>query len=203
MTKEEIVEQSNKILASVNSNYYGAKAQTEEFFKNYGGNNNSFVTAVQKIPHSTNSSYMKIQLEGIIRSFIEYVENGLLRNLSLEREIQIETVSDYLSQAESLLNDKSVHPVAPAVIIGASLEEFLRNWLEDANTDMSQMKPSLDAYTQALRKQNLVNKQDVKDITSWSGTRNDAAHGQWESVSDRNRIRLMLEGVNLFMRKYS
>ncbi|SHF41218.1 hypothetical protein SAMN05444483_1019 [Salegentibacter echinorum] len=203
MKKEELIQQANKILAEVNSNYYGTKAQATEFLKNYAGTNNSFVPAIEKIPYSSNTSFMKMQLEGILRSFVEYVENGLLRNLSLEREIQIETVSDYLSQAETLLNDKNVHPVAPAVLIGASLEEFLRNWLEDEETDLSQIKLSLDSYTKELRKHNLISKQDVKDITSWGGTRNDAAHGHWENVSDRNRIKLMLEGVNLFMRKYS
>ena len=44
--------------------------------------------------------------------------------------------------------------------------------------------------------------QDIKDITAWAGLRNDAAHGEWEEVKDRSKISLMLEGVNLFMRKY-
>jgi hypothetical protein len=42
----------------------------------------------------------------------------------------------------------------------------------------------------------------VKDITSWGGLRNHAAHGEWDEVSDKKRVGLMLEGVNLFMRKY-
>ena len=41
----------------------------------------------------------------------------------------------------------------------------------------------------------------MKDITSWAGVRNHAAHGEWEEVSDRKRVQLALEGVNLFMRK--
>ena len=68
---------------------------------------------------------------------------------------------------------------------------------------MTHIKPNLDSYCQELRKMESILKQDVKDIVSWGGIRNDAAHGHWESVSDRNRIKLMLEGVNLFMRKYS
>jgi hypothetical protein len=43
----------------------------------------------------------------------------------------------------------------------------------------------------------------MKDITSWGGLRNHAAHGEWDEVKDRQRISIMLEGVNLFMRKYS
>ena len=40
-------------------------------------------------------------------------------------------------------------------------------------------------------------------ITSWGGVRNHAAHGEWDEVSNRDRIKLMLEGVNLFMRQHS
>jgi hypothetical protein len=32
--------------------------------------------------------------------------------------------------------------------------------------------------------------------------RNHAAHGEWEEAGDAARIRLMLEGVNLFMRRH-
>jgi hypothetical protein len=48
----------------------------------------------------------------------------------------------------------------------------------------------------------LISKQDAKDILSWGGLRNHAAHGEWDQVSDKQRVQLMLEGVNLFMRKY-
>jgi hypothetical protein len=54
-----------------------------------------------------------------------------------------------------------------------------------------------------LRAAELISSQDVKDITSWAGIRNHAAHGDWEEVADRQRIKIMLEGVNLFMRRYS
>ncbi len=137
------------------------------------------------------------------RRLKSYVENDLLRNMSIEREIKIETVSEYLEQAEILLNDKSVHPAAAAVIIGASLEEFLRNWLQELQFDLTTIKNSIDSYTKELKALEKLNKQDLKDIVSWGGIRNDAAHGHWVNVEDRNRIKLMLEGVNLFMRKYS
>ncbi len=149
-----------------------------------------------------NDNAYKDALCSVMDSFIDFVRNDLLRAVSLEREIQIETVSDFLEQAEKLLNDKIVHPAAPAVIIGAALEEFLRNWLEEIGTDLTEIKNSLDVYSIELRRKELITKQDQKDITSWGGIRNDAAHGHWENVDDRIRIRLMLEGVNLFMRKY-
>ena len=123
--------------------------------------------------------------------------------MSIERKAQLAVVSDFLEQAQVLLNSKNVHPAAPAVIIGAALEEFLRNWVEEADLSLGNQKPSLDTYKDVLRVADFITKQDTKDITAWSGLRNHAAHGEWDEVSDKNRISLMLEGVNLFMRKYT
>jgi hypothetical protein len=111
-------------------------------------------------------------------------------------------VSDFLDQANILLETKGVHPAAPCVLIGASLEEFLRNWIEQENLSLGNSKPSIDSYAKALRENELISKQDFKDITSWTGLRNHAAHGEWDEVSDKKRVSLMLEGINLFMRKY-
>jgi hypothetical protein len=63
-------------------------------------------------------------------------------------------------------------------------------------------KPCLDSYSKVLKEEDVITKQDVKDITAWGGLRNHAAHGEWDEVADRTRISVMLEGVNLFLRKY-
>jgi hypothetical protein len=110
-------------------------------------------------------------------------------------------VSDILAQANTLIEDARYHPAAAAILIGASLEEFLRTWVEAEGLSIGGTKPGIDAYTKALRAADLISKQDAKDITSWSGVRNHAAHGEWDEVSDRARIRLVLQGVNLFMRQ--
>jgi hypothetical protein len=203
MTKEEIIAQATRIAESAKENPLGAKAEAEQFLETYASGSNSFLENIRKLTlnHGKGGYYQVVS--STLESFITYVKNDLLRTVSLEREIQIETVSDYLDQAENLLSDNRVHPAAPAVIIGASLEEFLRSWLVAQKVDITTITMSLDSYAQELRKMDLITKQDIKDITSWGGTRNDAAHGHWENVKDRNRIKLMLEGVNLFMRKYS
>lgn len=64
-------------------------------------------------------------------------------------------------------------------------------------------RPGIDAYAKTLQANNLLSKLDVKDITSWAGIRNHAAHGEWEEVGDIGCIRLVLEGVNLFIRKHT
>lgn len=203
MTKEEIIEHSKRIITTTRTNSHGGLVQAREFLRLYAGEESSFYKTLSQINSKAAVDFKKGRVSGVMNSFIEFVQNDLLRSISLEREIQIETVSDYLEQAENLLKDRKVHPAAPAVIIGASLEEFLRTWLEDCGFDLTTIKNSLDSYSKELRKQDKITKQDLKDIVSWGGTRNDAAHGHWENVEDRNRIKLMLEGVNLFMRKYS
>jgi hypothetical protein len=202
MDKEVIIEQAERIRQSTGSNPYGALAESKELFRTYAGVDNQFLASLNLIDTKTHWTHVSKTVQGVLNSFKEYVANDLLRSISLEREIQIETVSEYLEQAENLLNDKKIHPAAPAVIVGASLEEFLRNWLEE-QMDISDIKNSLDSYSKELKRLGLINKQDLKDITSWGGTRNDAAHGHWDQVEDRSRIKLMLEGVNLFIRKYA
>jgi hypothetical protein len=203
MTKEDLIRNAERIKKTSENNPHGGLVEAREFLRIYAGEDSSFYKTLAQLKSGAYDSTKTSRVNGVLTTFVDFVNNDLLRSVSLGREIQIDTVSDYLEQAEKLLNDKKVHPAAPAVIIGASLEEFLRNWLEDSGFDITTIKNSLDAYSTELKKQDKISKQDLKDIVSWGGTRNDAAHGHWESVEDRKRIKLMLEGVNLFMRKYS
>jgi hypothetical protein len=176
-----------------------AQAQVCEFLRQYAGSKSAFVKRAEAAQGY--DSYRVATLTAILDSFIEYLSAGLGAAMSPERRAQLDVVSDVLAQAQSLLDDEKQHPAAAAMLIGAALEEFLRTWVEASGLSIGNSKPGIDAYTKTLRTAELIEKQDVKDITSWAGTRNHAAHGEWEQVSDRNRIRLMLEGVNLFMRQ--
>ncbi|HXH41963.1 MAG TPA: hypothetical protein VNN08_25285 [Thermoanaerobaculia bacterium] len=176
-----------------------ARAQTCEFLRIYSGPNSAFLKQAEAARGY--SAYVVTTLDAILQSFVEYLTAGLATGTSPERRAQLDVVSDYLGQAHSLLEDDSHHPAAAAMVIGASLEEFLRTWVEAEKLSLSSAKPGIDAYMKCLRSAELITKQDVKDITSWAGIRNHAAHGDWNEVSDRGRIRLMLEGVNLFMRQ--
>lgn len=179
----------------------GARAQVSEFLRQFAGPKSSFFTLAQK----ASGSYENIQgvLLAALDNFEAYVVAGLAESITPERKAQLDVVSDFLEQAHMLLGAKGVHPAAPIVLIGATLEEFLRTWIERAEISLGNRKPSLDAYAQVLFAEELITKQDVKDITSWGGLRNHAAHGEWDLVADSRRASLMLEGVNLFLRKYS
>ena len=205
MTSEEIIEHTKRIIKHVidcpdkTSNYKGVLAQALEFLHRYAGPKSSFFTMAQGCGGSP--GFAKESLISVLESFIRYIESGLAEGISPERKAQLDVVSDFLSQAQLLLESKSVHPAAPAVLIGATLEEFLRAWIENEGLTLKNNTPSIDAYCKTLRESDLIDKQDIKDITAWAGIRNHAAHGEWDIVSDRQRICLMLEGVNLFIRK--
>lgn len=176
------------------------KAQVCEFLRVYAGPKSAFFKQAEAA--GGYDRYLINTLSAILGSFVEYLRAGLATGVSPERRAQLDVVSDVLSQAQSLLEGDSFHPASAAMLIGAALEEFLRTWVEANELSIGNARPGIDAYAKALRAAELISKQDVKDITSWAGTRNHAAHGEWEEVSDRNRVRLMLEGVNLFMRQH-
>jgi hypothetical protein len=203
MNNEDLLKQAKRIVdGSQAAGPYGAYAEATEFLRVYAGERSIFFQKLHALKSETSRSYLAEVVGGTLNAFIRFVENGLIDGISIERKAQIDVVSDFLEQANVLLDSKEVHPAAPTVIIGASLEEFLRTWIEEASLDLEGQKPGLDTYAKVLREAELITKQDIKDITSWGGLRNHAAHGGWDEVNDRSKISIMLDGVNLFMRKY-
>jgi hypothetical protein len=209
MDADELVKQAERILDTDQVDFVrgnpvlGAFIEAKEFLRIYAGERSTFFKSLAEVNYfKRTEGTMRSLLESTLRAFIEYVESGLLEGISIERKVQIDVVSDFLEQAHTLLNTKGMHPAAPAVVIGAALEEFLRNWIEEVDLGLEGKKPSIDSYAKVLREADLITKQDIKDITVWAGLRNHAAHGEWDEVSDKNRISMMLEGVNLFMRRY-
>lgn len=203
MNTDDLIKQARRII----DNYQlfagpGPLAEATEFLRVYSGEKSAFFVHVNDINRGAPEEDIKKHVISVLERFISYVESGLLGGISIERKAQIDVVSDFLSQATILLDEREVHPAAPTVIIGAALEEFLRNWVEEIGLDLDGMKPCIDTYAKVLRMAEVITRQDMKDIVAWAGLRNDAAHGEWDKVNDRSKISLMLEGVNLFMRKY-
>lgn len=187
MKAEKIVEQANRILAlSANSAF--AFPEAVEFLRIYAGDKSSFYKQLSNIKPNATFNVIQLHARMTLGAFINYIENGLAEGLSIERKAQIDVVSDFLAQAQQLLETKDVHPAAPCVIIGAALEEFLRNWVEASSMSLGNNKPSLDAYSRILKEAELITKQDVKDLTAWGGLRDYAAHGEREEVAERKRV---------------
>jgi hypothetical protein len=202
MDQSELIIQAKRITSS-KARASSILAEASEFLRIYSGENSSFYKQIIKIDPFWSDDSILGPVVDILLGFIRFVENGLSDKISFERRIKIDVVSDYLFQAELLLNSKDIHPAIPCVIIGASLEQFLLNWIEESQLSKSDSKPSIDSYAKILREAEYISKQDIKDITSWAGLRNDAAHGKWENVNDINRIKLMADGIGMFIRKYT
>ena len=181
----------------------GYVTEAAEFLRVYAGEKSEFFTSLKQcLDGEHNGEYLGKLANESLTGFVRYLQAGLHEGTTPTRQAQLDTVSDILDQARLLLEQQEVHPAAPAVLIGAALEEFLRTWLENANISLGNKKPSLESYSQLLKENDLITKQDTKDISSWGGLRNHAAHGEWDQVEDRKRISMMLEGVGLFMRRY-
>lgn len=211
MEREEIIKHARRMLAKVTDgdSIVGTYSEACDLIRTTLGQNSSFLKSLESAEpiavYNARVSYAVAarQIQSVLEAFIENVETGLYQEVSPERRAQLDVVSDFLEMANLLLESNGVRPAAPAVIIGATLEEFLRTWIETEGLSLGGRKQGLEAYSQVLRDANLITKQDGKDITSWAGIRNHAAHGEWDEVSDKNKISLMLQGINLFMRKYS
>jgi hypothetical protein len=210
MNREELIAHTKRILAKVASDDSIIGTYSEAYdliLMNAGGNSPFLKTLEAQSPKTWDEIYRYARItrtvKSTLESFLAHVESGLHQEISPERRAQLDVVSDFLEMAHSLIETNGVHPAAAAVLIGATLEEFLRTWVESESLSLGNRKPGLESYSQVLREANLLTKQDGKDITSWAGIRNHAAHGEWDEVSDKGRIALMLEGVNLFMRKYT
>lgn len=202
--KDDIVAQAAEVLRTLEDRGdAGALAYAQEFLRTYAGEKSAFYKSLEEVSKYAPGDVVGQSIENILQSFVQFVEQGHLGRLSLERKVQVDVVSDVMEQANLLLNSRGVHPAAPIIIIGCALEEFLRNWVEDSALHLKGRKPSIDSYAKTLREAEAIGKQDVKDITAWGGLRNTAAHGKWEEVSDAKIATIMLGAVNLFMRKYA
>lgn len=179
---------------------------TIQFIRNYIGVETEFYKTLNEYSNikTTGSETDKAwAAKKVLKSLKDYVSLNLDIHKSEQYTIKIDVISDFMLQAIDLANDKKFHPAAASILMGAALEEFMKKLAEEKNIDFGDIKKTIDPISKKLYEGNIITKQDLKDITSWAGLRNDATHGNFDEVNDRKRILNALEGVNLFMRKYS
>lgn len=206
MTTEELIVGAKHLrdVVAQSQDAFGVHAQVCDFLRAVTSPDSTFFkSATEANPRSVPRDFVKARLKSLLDSLIDQAEAGLLAVRSPRREGQLEVVSDFLEQAQALLEDTTVHPGAAAVLIGATVEEFLRTWVEHEGIPLGDRKRGIQTYAALLREKELITKQDIKDLTAWIGFRNSAAHGEWTEVDDRKRVRIMLDGVNLFLRQYA
>ena len=145
--------------ATADPTIVGVYAEICEFLRIHAGPKSEFLALLKSFnPRKFNHEYVARNVHSVLLSFRSYVEAGLQSELSPERRAQLDVVSDFLEQAQQLLEAKSVHPGAPTVIIGAALEEFLRTWVENEGLGLGGRKSNLDSYSKALREADIITK---------------------------------------------
>lgn len=177
---------------------------TIQFIRNYIGQDSEFYMALNEDSqrHSLDFETEKAWLaKEVLKSLKDYLKLNLDLHKTEKYNIKMDIISDFMAQAIELASDKKFHPASAGILMGASLEEFLKKLAEEREIDLTGIKLTIDPISKKLYEENVISKQDVKDITSWAGIRNDATHGNFEEVNDRKRILNAIEGVNLFMRK--
>ena len=144
-----------------------------------------------------NAEYKCAYGKGILSAIKKDVDGGWL--ISVKELISAEIFSDFLEQANYLLEKKYKDPAA--VMIGSVLEEHLRQLCYknsiDVNVFDSKGKSSYIAAEELntqLYKTNVYNINDYKGVTFWLGLRNFAAHGNYLEFTIE-QVKLMYQSV--------
>jgi hypothetical protein len=115
--------------------------------------------------------------------------------------VRVETLSDLLDQADTLL--RAFHIVAAAVVAGGALETHLRR-LCDANGLAWTGEGSISKYEGALAiarnaGSEIISKTDGAVVKGWGSIRNDAAHDPINFKHTADEVRLMVDGIRQFL----
>lgn len=128
---------------------------------------------------------------GVLQALQRDFEAGNL--LNVRHQIEAAVVSEILEQAKKLHQTKGIHPAAVLVVACAAVEEFLRNWCESRGITVPKKQRSLGRFALELRKSEAIRLPDERRIQSWADYRNDAAHGNWTTVSKQDAARVIAE----------
>ena len=138
----------------------------------------------------------------ILRAVRKEIESGFLF-FNLKELISGELISDYFDMAEHLLEENYEDPAA--VIIGSSLENYLRHLCElnslPTDFDNDKGRKSAGRLNEDLYKFGVYGKLDLKQVGLWLDIRNNAAHGNYNEYNSSD-VSQMLVGVRNFMTKF-
>jgi len=136
----------------------------------------------------------------ILRVWADQVETGVAPLANEEARRTVAAVStDLMSVVRGLLAESRAHPAPAIVMCGAALEIALRNLAERHGLEPDS-RATLSVLTARLRQQDVLSKQDVKDVEMCAGLRNAAAHGEFDGLT-MERAGLMEQHTNLLLRR--
>ena len=166
-----------------------------EFLRIHAGEDSLFVAEARAAGNFVEAGEHLARVKRMATQWLDLAEAGLAGRPGERLDARIDSANDLLEQVQRLIDDSEVHPAAPIMLAGAGLEQALRGLAEAEGLTVT--KPGIGSYGSALRSASVISAQNFKDITSWAGLRNSAAHGRFEDVS-RESARLMMLGINLF-----
>jgi HEPN domain-containing protein len=134
------------------------------------------------------------ELAGVLKALRADYEADYIQ--TIRELIHGETFSDFLDMASHLLGEK--YKDAAAVIAGGVLEQHLRALC--AKHGITPIPTSLNALNNRLYRQPSASysSQVMKQVTAWADIRNDAAHGHYDKVNEK-QVEFMIDGIKHFM----
>ena len=149
----------------------------------------SFQSGVEQQPHT---SFVDTGL-GILRAALEDVEQGYLD--TLQQMAAAEVFSDFLDQAEHLLEHGYVAPAAS--LAGAVLENGLRSLAERHDVPVKP-RDNLPALNSKLANKEVYNRLRQKQVSVWTEVRDNADHGHFDKLTETDVLELF-RGVRKFL----
>jgi hypothetical protein len=128
---------------------------------------------------------------GVLGALAADLADGQLTGL--RSLISGEIFTDFMAMAAHLLDEK--YPHAAASIAGAVLEDSLRTTLRERGEKAT---GNLESMNQVALDTQLYGGPVYQQVKVWIGVRNDADHGQWETVT-RARVEPMVRDLPGFL----
>lgn len=158
--------------------------------------------------HALSSEPGKIEfMVGFLKSVRRELELGSLDSLAMQ--IEAEVLSDYLEQASSVLAGSRTEPshIPAAVIAGASLERCLRRLCDsqtpaEPTVNGNGAPLGMTSLIDALKRRNVYNELQAKELRAWAALRNSAAHGAFSDFT-REQVESMVSGVLRFVTEHT
>ena len=115
--------------------------------------------------------------------------------------VHANTFASFLEMANHLYDQGYKDPAA--VITGSVLEQHIRELCNKNQiaVEVNGKPKKADGLNSELAKQGIYSKLDQKNVTSWLGLRNDAAHGNYSGYTVE-QVRLMIDAVQDFMARH-
>lgn len=162
------------------------------------GRVSSYSNDVNRILKDKTLYYLQSEMIiGITQALRDDLRSGYLR--SYAEILHAEIFADFLEMATHLLDNG--YKDAAAVIIGSTLESHIKklatkNSIPIKHEDGKSVKA--EKINQDLASADVYTKLDQKNVTSWLGLRNEAAHGNYD-VYTIAQVRLFVSSVQDFI----